>query len=63
MLEHKASAHEVSLEMQQMQARVEELQRELSKRLQTCALQKDLAYLQSVVEQKASVEEMNEALQ
>ena len=62
-LEHKASAHEVHLELSGLTAKVDDLHRELSKRVQGCALQKDLAYLQTVVETKATVEEMNEALQ
>ena len=44
-LEHKASAHEVHLELASVQGKLDELHRELSKRMQVCALQKDLAYL------------------
>ena len=36
--------------------------REMGKRLQGCALQKDLSYVQSVLETKASVEDLTEAL-
>lgn len=61
-LEHKASAHEVHLELQSVTGKIEELHRELAKRLQGCALQKDFTYLQSVVETKATIEDMNEAL-
>lgn len=62
-LEHKASGHEVHLELASVNAKIEELHRELAKRVQGCALQKDLTYLQSVLETKASVDDMNEALQ
>lgn len=62
-LEGKAGAHEVHCELQAIQSRLDEAQRELSKRLTGCALQKDLSYLQSVVETKATIEDMNEALQ
>ena len=62
-LEHKASAHEVHLEFASLQGKVDELHRELAKRITGCALQKDLAYLQTVLETKASIDDMNEALQ
>ena len=62
-LDHKASAHEVNLELSSLQNKIDELHRDLTKRVQTCALQKDLAYLSTVLETKASVDDMNEALQ
>jgi hypothetical protein len=37
-LEHKASSHEVSAQLSTLQGRVDELQRDLAKRLSACAL-------------------------
>jgi hypothetical protein len=46
-----------------VQGKVDELYREMSKRMQVCAIQKDLAYLQTFIETKATIEDMNESLQ
>ena len=62
-LEHKASAHEFNLELSSVQNKLDELHRDFTKRLQSCAQQKDLAYLSTVMETKASIDDMNEALQ
>ena len=37
-LEHKASSHEMHMELQSLNNKVEELHRELQKRMQGCAL-------------------------
>jgi len=62
-MESKANSHEMGIEIQSVNAKIEEIYRDLSKRMSNCALQKDFNYLQSVVETKANVEDMNEALQ
>ncbi len=62
-MENKANMHEINIEVQSMNSKIEEIYRDLSKRLSNCALQKDFSYLQSILEQKANVEEVNEALQ
>ncbi len=54
---------EVGAELEQMRLRVDEMERDISKKVQACALVKDVRYLQEQVEKKAGVEEMNEALQ
>jgi len=61
-LENKANNHEMSMELQTLNSKVEDIYRDLSKRLQSCALQKDFTYLQSVVDVKANLDEVNEAL-
>lgn len=45
-----------------MNSKVEEIYRDLSKRLTNCALQKDFNYLSSVLETKANIEDVNESL-
>ncbi len=62
-LENKANLHEVNIELQSLNGKVEEIYRDLSKRLSNCALQKDFTYLSSVVEAKANLDEVNEGLQ
>ena len=37
--------HEVNLEIQSMNGKLDEIYRDLSKRLSNCALQKDFAYI------------------
>lgn len=46
-----------------MNSKVEEIYRDISKRVSNCALQKDFNYLSSVLESKANVEDVNESLQ
>ena len=45
-----------------MNSKVEDIYRDMSQRLSNCALQKDFAYLQTVLESKASVEDVTEGL-
>ena len=61
-MENKANHHEVNLELQSLNSKVEEIYRDVSKRLQNCALQKDFSYLQTIIETKANVEDVNESL-
>lgn len=62
-LENKANNHEMSLELQSLNSKLEDIYRDVSKRLSNCALQKDFAYLQTMVDTKANLDEINEALQ
>lgn len=62
-LENKANMHEINIELSSMNSKLEEIYRDLSKRLSNCALQKDFNYIQSVLETKANVDDLNEALQ
>jgi predicted nucleic acid-binding protein len=61
-MENKANHHEVNLELQSLNSKVEEIYRDVSKRLQNCALQKDFTYLQTIIETKANIEDVNESL-
>jgi flagellin-specific chaperone FliS len=62
-MENKANQHETNLELQSLNSKVEDIYRDLSKRLTNCALQKDFAYLQTVIETKANIDDVNESLQ
>ena len=61
-LENKANMHEINIEISSMNSKLDEIYRDLSKRLSNCALQKDFNYLTSVLETKANVDEVNESL-
>ena len=61
-MENKANMHEINIEIQSLNQKVEEIYRDTSKRLSNCALQKDFNYLQGIIETKANVDDINEAL-
>eukprot|EP00354_Favella_ehrenbergii_P001641 CAMPEP_0170459302 /NCGR_PEP_ID=MMETSP0123-20130129/6048_1 /TAXON_ID=182087 /ORGANISM="Favella ehrenbergii, Strain Fehren 1" /LENGTH=250 /DNA_ID=CAMNT_0010723867 /DNA_START=428 /DNA_END=1181 /DNA_ORIENTATION=+ len=61
-LENKSNAHEINATVQSLDAKVEDMYSELMKKVQGCALQKDFNYLSSVIETKATTEEVNESL-
>jgi len=61
-MESKANMHEMSMELQSLNQKVEESYKELAKKLSGCALQKDFSYLASVLETKANLEDVNESL-
>ena len=63
MLENKANMHEINIEVQSLNSKLDEVYRDLSKRVQNCAMQKDFNYLTSVLETKANIDEVNESLQ
>jgi tetrahydromethanopterin S-methyltransferase subunit G len=62
-MENKANINEVNLELNSLNSKVEEIYRDLSKRMSNCALQKDFAYLSTMVESKASTDDVTEWLQ
>lgn len=49
--------------MQQLDAKVEDVYQEMQQKLANFALQKDLSYLQTILESKANLDEVNESLQ
>ncbi len=51
------------MELSQLQARVDDTFKELSKRVQQCALSQDVSYVHSLLETKANLEDVNESLQ
>lgn len=55
--------HEINLELSSINSKVEEIYRDLSKRMSNCALQKDFTYLQTMMETKANIDDINESLQ
>jgi len=57
-LENKANAHELNLELQHLNTKVDDLFRDLNKKQQNCALQKDFAYLQAQLELRATIEDV-----
>ena len=61
-LENKSNAHEVNVRIKQMDSKIEEIYSEITKKLQSCALQKDLNSISSAIEKKADLEEVNESL-
>ena len=61
-LENKANMHEMNIEIQSINSKIEDIYRDVSKRLSNCSLQKDFSYLQAIVETKADLNEINEAL-
>lgn len=44
-MENKANQHETNLEIQSLNGKIEDIYRDLSKRLSNCSLQKDFTYL------------------
>jgi hypothetical protein len=44
-MENKANMHEMNIELQSLNSKVEEVYRDLSKRLSSCTMSKDFAYL------------------
>ena len=45
-----------------MDSKIEEIYSEITKKLQACALQKDLNSISCAIEKKADLEEVNESL-
>ena len=45
-----------------MNSKLEDIYRDLSKRVTNCALQKDFNYMQSMLETKANIDDVNESL-
>ena len=58
----KANIHEVNLELSQMNQRVEDMAKDVNKRLVNTALQKDVAYMGTVLDKKADLDFVNDAL-
>ena len=58
----KSNIHEVNMELSQLNLKIDDLQKDLGKRLNSAALQKDLAYLITVVDKKCDLDYINEAL-
>ena len=50
------------MELTQLNQRIDEMSKDFNKRLCTSALQKDLAYLTTVVDKKADLDYVNESL-
>jgi mannose/fructose/N-acetylgalactosamine-specific phosphotransferase system component IIB len=63
LLASKSNAHEINVQIQQLDAKVEDAYREMNQKMATFALQKDLSYLSTLVDHKANIEEVNESLQ
>lgn len=61
-LVQKSNVHEVNMELTQLNQRIDEMSKDFNKRLVSGALQKDLAYLTTVVDKKADVDYVNESL-
>lgn len=63
LLQNKTNTHEINSQIQHLDAKVEDIYREIQQKMSTFALQKDFGYLSTLMEQKASIEEVNEGLQ
>ena len=59
---NKSNAHEVNSQFQHLDNKVEEMYQEMREKMASFALQKDLCYLSTMMEQKANIEEVNESL-
>lgn len=58
----KANVHEVNLELSQMNQRLEDLAKDVNTRMQSTALQKDVAYMGTMLDKKADLDFVNDAL-
>lgn len=44
-METKSNNHEMTIELHSLNSKIEDMYRDVSKRLQQCAMQKDIAYI------------------
>ena len=61
-LQSKSNVHEVNMDINQINQKVDELMKDTNKRLQNCALQKDCAYLQTIIDKKSDLDYVTESL-
>ena len=50
------------MDINQINQKVDELMKDTNKRLQNCALQKDCAYLQTIIDKKSDLDYVTESL-
>lgn len=62
MMQSKSNSHEINIQIQQLDAKIEDAYQEMQQKMATFALQKDLSYLSTIIETKANLEEVNESL-
>lgn len=62
MMESKCNIHEVNNSIQAIEDRIQDIYSDLTKKVLAAATQKDLSFLTSLVEKKASLDEVNESL-
>lgn len=61
-LQTKSNVHEVNMDITQLHQKIDEVIKETNKRLNNCALQKDCAFIQTILDKKADLDFVTEAL-
>jgi len=61
-LQSKSNVHEVNMDITQINQKIDELLKDTNKRLANCALQKDCAYIQSILDKKADLDYVTESM-
>lgn len=61
-LQTKSNVHEVNMDLTQINQKIEEILKDVNKRITNCALQKDFAFIQSMVDKKADLDFVTESL-
>jgi hypothetical protein len=61
-LQTKSNMHEVNMDISQLHAKLDDISKDYNKRLTNCALQKDLAFLQTIIDKKVDLDYVNESL-
>ncbi len=61
-LQTKSNMHEVNMDINQINSKLDDMIKDFNKRVTNCALQKDFAFLQAVIDKKADLDFINDSL-